>query len=159
MKNRIKFFCVIVLCVMSLSVMAQSKPSLKYTYDKENVVASALDGKWKAKDKEITVIKDTSIIRLIPEKYNKFLLNKTIYHAGYITLKQKGEKATKHPFIIVEMNGNANLVYFRERSGDPLGDAESFILFVARMETKAKDLLILGNDFNSQGAIVFKRVD
>ena len=81
----------------------------------------------------------------VPAEIEKALDGKSIFMAGIMTRKEK-----EHPFVLIEMNGNPHLVYFRERDGDPYGDAESFILSIAPGHASAADLLFIGGDFNNQ---------
>ena len=58
---------------------------------------------------------DDKVVTKIPEKYEKFLADKTIYMAG---IMKSGKD--EYPFILIEHKGNPHIVYFRERDGDPL---------------------------------------
>ena len=60
-------------------------------------------------------------------------------------------------FILITHRGNATVVYFRERDGDPMGDGESFIVMLAPAKDRAKDLLLTGGDFNNQPFSAFER--
>jgi hypothetical protein len=64
---------------------------------------------------------------------------------------------TVHAFILIEMKGNPHVVYFRERDGDPLGDAESFNVMLAVAKDKPSDLLFIGGDFNNQPFTAYER--
>ncbi|WP_299626712.1 hypothetical protein [uncultured Tenacibaculum sp.] len=154
-----KLIITLIISVVSMNIYSQNDSILKYTLNKENIVASAIDGTWKSKKRsqEITVYKDTSILNLIPKKYYKFLYKKAIYHAGYITLGNKDEKQ-QYPFLLIELNGNPHLVFFRKRNNEPYCDAESFNLFIARGEKKSEDKLFVGGDFNNQPFFEFVRV-
>lgn len=159
---------------------------LNYHYNKNNVVASKLIGIWKIdvhqsnmlakaeehealdlrdkkqkKEKEKVQISDMSvefkldstIIQTLPTKYNAFLKDKSIYLAGTLTLKDK-----KMPFILIENEGNMQVIWFRERAGIPSGDSESFIVTIASAKDKMNDLLFIGGDFNNQAFKAFKRI-
>jgi len=134
--------------------------------DKENVVASRLAGEWqphveltkrltgraKVPPGGLSFRSDPAIAGKIPAKYDKFLGKKHIYMAGM--LKRRGKE---HPFVLIEHRGNPHVVYFRERGGDPLGDAESFNVMLAVSKEKGNDLLFIGGDFNNQPFSAFER--
>lgn len=138
---------------------SQNDAVLKITETKENVVASAIDGSWKPKDEErkftIEFTKNVEVLKILSKKYFKDFTSYKIYHAGYMTINEKG-KSTTHPFILTTIDGNPHLVFFRERNGDPIGDAESFILFIAR--TKNGDRLFTGGDFNNESFVEYERI-
>jgi hypothetical protein len=179
-----KFFFLLTF-VLAYSCMHAQDNGLIYKYNKENVVASKLIGTWKIdmamtnillkaeerentdlrdkkqkKEKEKTPIeqvilefkKDSSVIGTLPplEKHKEVGMN--IYLSGYMILKEK-----KFPFILVELCGNMQLVWYRERDGNPLGDTESFIVTIASAKERQNDLLFIGGDFNNQPFKAFKR--
>ena len=132
--------------------------------NKENVVASRLEGTWRphgaltqrltgravARDGEtpagiVRFQSKPGVAATIPATYQRFLADKTIFMAGRMT-----RRGTPHPFILITMHGNPHLVYFRERDGDPMGDTESFNLVLAVAKDRDRDLLFLGGDFNNQ---------
>lgn len=133
--------------------------------DKENVVASRLAGEW-IPDVELTerlagstgglaslsFTSDPEVAARVPEKYEKFLAEKRVYMAGVLKFPGK-----QHPFLLVENSGNPHVVYFRERDGDPMGDAESFNLMLAPAKQPRNDLLLVGGDFNNQPFRAFQR--
>lgn len=154
--------------------IANARAELKITPEKENVVASRLIGSWEM-DAKLTIRlrgelsrsggeslrlrtfifkSDASIVEKIPERYEKFLSEKRIYLAGIMS-----GAGTEYPFILIEHNGNPHLVYFRERDGDPLGDGESFNLFIARAKETKNDLLFIGGDFNNQPFDAYHRAE
>lgn len=143
---------------LTINTYSQNDSILKHTFNKENVVASAIDGTWKPEkaDVKITFRKDIEVLNLIPKKFYKFLKNKTIYHAGFIVFQSKNKK---YPFVLIEHNGNPHLVFFRKRKNEPYGDAESFNLFIAKGKDKSKDQLFIGGDFNNQAFNKFIRVE
>ncbi|WP_375562064.1 hypothetical protein ACE193_05820 [Bernardetia sp. OM2101] len=143
------------------SLAQQDSISLKYINDKENVVSSAMEGEWFSRQEGYTMIfkKDSTILEQIPTKYQGFLKDKTIYSAGYITIKSETKTYTENkPYLLTVLSGNPHIFWFRERNGDPLGDAESFNVFIAIGETPADDLLYVGGDFNNQPFLRFTRV-
>ena len=146
------------------TLMAQ----LKVESDKENVVSSRLEGRWQAnkaisnrlstrladhdQGKTMEFHSDDKIVAKIPGKYGKFLKRKTIYMAG---IMKSGRN--EYPFILTELKGNPHIVIFRERDGDPLGDAESFNVMLAVAENASNDLLFIGGDFNNQPFYALER--
>lgn len=146
--------------------------ALKVQPEKENVVASRLEGSWRLNadltqrlegtDKPhqsenprglISFVADEAIATQVPAKYEHFLSDKIIYLAG--TMIWRG---ARHPFILIEHKGNPCVVYFRERDGDPMGDAESFYLMLAQAKEKKQDILFIGGDFNNQPFAAHDRV-
>jgi len=136
------------------------------TADKENVVASRLEGDWQLHAEltkrlvgeerpaaQLAFKSDPEVAGKLPDKYEKFLGKKQIYMAGVVKLKGK-----EHPFILVEHKGNPHVIYFRERDGDPMGDAESSNVMLAPGKDKANDLLFVGGDFNNQPFSAYERV-
>lgn len=146
-------------------VLPSASAALKVTGDEDNVVSSRLEGRWTcdkalskrfgASDSAATLSfrSDEDIIRKIPNKYVAFLEGRTIYMAGTFTRNK-----SSHPFILIEVKGNPHIVYFRERDGDPLGDAESFNVMLPVAADRSNDLLFVGGDFNNQPFVAFQRV-
>ena len=132
--------------------------------DKENVVASRLDGPWEP-DAELTLrlggravgklsfTNNAVVATKIPAKYETFFKGRQVYMAG--TMSGRGKE---YPFVLIEHKGNPHIVFFRERDGDPLGDAESFNVMLAVGKDKQDDLLFVGGDFNNQPFSAYRRV-
>lgn len=160
--------------VLVLTFSPALRGELKVEPDKENVVASRLEGDWQldapltkslssnAKAAEtrtgFSFKSNPSVAARLPAKYERFLANKRIYLAGIMTMSIKGEKPLEHPFILTENRGNPYIVWFRERGGDPLGDAESFNVMLAVARERQNDLLFIGGDFNNQPFSAYARV-
>jgi hypothetical protein len=132
--------------------------------DKENVVASRLEGPWEPDAEltkrlgghaigKLTFTKDAGVAARIPAKFETFLKSKQIYMAGMMAGKGK-----QYPFVLIEHKGNPYIVFFRERDSDPLGDAESFNVMLAVAEDQQNDLLFVGGDFNNQPFSAYRRV-
>lgn len=156
-----------------LSVCLAMKPArFQVKREEGNVVSSRLEGKWQlyvlltkrlfgedyqlslaSSGRYVSFKSDSSVVEKIPDKYEKFLHDKTIYMAG--TMKLRGKD---FPFILIELIGNPHIVYFRERDGDPMGDAESFNVMLAPAKDKANDLLFIGGDFNNQPFSAYERI-
>ncbi|WP_298516644.1 hypothetical protein [uncultured Kordia sp.] len=143
-----------------LNTYSQTEPALTYTYNKENVVASAIDGTWKNEEKnfQIAFQKDVSALSLIPEMFLEELSKYPIYHAGFLTYPEK-EKEMKVPFLLTTIHGNPHVIFFRGKGEDPYGDSESFNLFIAKGKTKETDRLFIGGDFNNQEFRELVRID
>ena len=94
------------------------------------------------------------IVTKIPGKYEQFLAGRTIYMAGTMKFREM-----EYPFILIEHKGNPHIVFFRERDGDPMGDAESMNVMLAVAEKTSKDLLFIGGDFNNQPFTAYERVE
>ncbi|MFW6162556.1 MAG: hypothetical protein ACODAJ_07275 [Planctomycetota bacterium] len=144
---------------------------LRVQPNKENVVASRLEGTWRPhaqltrrltgqapprhRESPSGVIRfqaDPSVPGTIPQKYHHHLADTPIFLAGHMTAHRK-----KHPFILIALNGNPHVVYFRERDGDPMGDAESFNLILAPAKDQSKDLLFVGGDFINSPFVAYER--
>ncbi len=95
---------------------------------------------------------DPEVAKSVPAKYDEFLAEKHVFMAGY--LQRKNER---HPFILIEHRGNPFVVYFGERDGNPMGNAESFNVMLAPGENKEDDLLFIGGDFNNQAFDAYER--
>ncbi len=143
------------------SLAQEDSISLNYINDKENVVSSAMEGEWFSRQEGYTLVfkKDSTVLKQIPEKYHDFLKDKIIYSVGYITLKSETKIFTENkPYFLTVLHGNPHIFWFRERDGDPLGDSESFNVFIAIGEAPVDDLLYVGGDFNNQPFFRFTRV-
>ncbi|WP_338767835.1 hypothetical protein WAF17_06570 [Bernardetia sp. ABR2-2B] len=155
-------FLFLVCSLLSFKSLAQQESTpLVCVNDKENVVSSAMEGEWFSQQEGYTINfkKDTTILEQIPTKYQDFLKDKVIYSAGYITIKSETKVFTENkPYILTVLSGNPHILWFRERDGDPLGDSESFNVFIAIGETTIDDLLYVGGDFNNQPFLRFTRV-
>lgn len=156
---------------VDLPVAPDMSFALKVTKDKENVVASRLAGKWKAHLSltqrltgssppagaespvgSMSFASDDSIAGKIPAMYEEFFMDKTIYMAG--TMNYRGKD---YPFILIEHKGNPHIAWFRERDGNPMGDAESFNVMLTVAKDTKNDLLFIGGDFNNQPFTAFER--
>jgi hypothetical protein len=148
------------------NLIGKAPPTLQVTANKENVVASKLEGTWQANaelwkrlngndkpEKAIISFKsDPTVAAKIPIKYVQFL-DGPIFMAGVMRRDER-----ENHFVITTFNGNTHLFYFRPRGGDPLGDAESFNLFIGVARDSKNDLLFIGGDFNNQPFSAWERV-
>jgi len=150
-------------------LQATAEAEFEVTPDKENVVASRLPGIWTADAASterltgrrpsgrsgrgtVEFSVDAKVAKAVPEKYAQFLKGRKIYIAGRMK-RGRGE----HPFILIEHRGNPHVVWFRERGGDPMGDAESFNVMLVRAGKEENDLLFIGGDFNNQAFSAYRR--
>lgn len=164
--RRLGLVAVIAFLVASTAVLYGE---LKVAPDKENVVASRLVGDWdrdatltkrltgneKSASPEVRFTSDPNVASKLPMKFEKFFANKRIFLSGVLTFG--GDKPHDHPFVLIENSGNPHVVWFRERGGDPLGDAESFNVMLAPGKEPQNDLLFIGGDFNNQPFAAFTR--
>jgi len=170
---KLQHYVLVALFACAVSVVALAA-ALKVQPDKENVVASRLEGRWRVhaelterltgrpgerkRTKEYEFKSDPAVVEKIPAKYNKFLDGKHVYMAGVMSFRPATDRLGEHAFLLVELRGNPHLVWFWERDGDPMGDAESFNLVVAPAKDRKNDLLFIGGDFNNQPFSAFERV-
>lgn len=163
MKTRL--FPVLMVTVLLTVFATAAWAALGVKADKDNVVGSRLEGRWRCEDAltkrltarnkprgNIAFKSDPKVAHEIPEKYETFLAKKQIYMSGIMTSRGKS-----HPFVLIEHKGNPHVVYFRERDGDPMGDAESFNVMLAVARNKQNDLLFIGGDFNNQPFSAYER--
>ena len=137
--------------------------NLQVEPDKENVAGSRLEGRWEP-DAELTARlggrtsgnvsfkSDITVAAKLPARYETFLSGKRLYLSGVMTLRE-----SEYPFILIENKGNPHLMYFRQRNGDPFGDAESFNMMLTAGRQIQDDLLFIGGDFNNQPFAAYRR--
>lgn len=123
------------------------------TWQLNSPISERLLGRTPKKSDTVTFIADTSVQRAIPLVQFKKLKGKKIYLSGYLTFEN-----SRHPFLLVETDGNTRLLYFRDKQGVKNGDGESFLLFIAVSKNKQKDLLFAGGDFNNESFSCFERI-
>jgi len=169
-----KFIAPLLAIISVLSLASPSSAELKVESDKENVVASRIEGSW-CKDASlserltgnklaeeqtkpaISFKSDATVLDKLPLKVEEFLKAKKIYMAGICTF-HRGDKNQEQPFLLIENHGNPHVVWFRERNGELYGDAESFNVSLAPADKKENDLLLIGGDFNNESFKPFRRV-
>ena len=160
------------LILIGVSSSPSVRAEIKVTPDKENVVASRLEGDWQLDvpltkrldtneggaegGRAVSFKSDPTVAAKIPAKYEKFIGNRQVYLAGIMTFQDP--KPREHVFVLIEHKGNPHVVWFRERDGDPLGDAESFNVMLAVAKESRRDLLFIGGDFNNQPFAAYARV-
>jgi len=63
----------------------------------------------------------------------------------------------KHPFYLTAYKGNPYIVFFAEKDGDPMGNAESMNVMLAVARQEGNDMFFVGGDSNNQPFIAYKR--
>jgi hypothetical protein len=159
-----------------LAIAGVAEAQVRVAANKENVVASRLEGRWEP-DSALTLRlggrgglgdgpavpgsrvvafqADSTVAARITGEMQKALQEKPIYQSG--TLEMGGRR---YPYILTELHGNPHVVFFRARreGGDPFEDAESFNVMLAPSREPANDLLLIGGDFNNQPFTAYRRV-
>ncbi len=157
---------VLILVAMVVGVSLVAWAGLDVKSDKKNIVAGRIKGEWAPHKKlskrlmgdaaaaldNITFRIDTSVAKKIPDKYDEFFKGRQVYTAG--TLKLRGKE---YPFVLIALGGCPHVVYFREKGGEPMGDAESFYVMLAAAKDKAKDILFVGGDMPSESFTALER--
>lgn len=148
----------------AVPLLAQAGNGLELRPDPQNVAASALLGSWKPDAAlqqrlgnktgvdRLEFRDDAGILARVPAAIAAKLRQHRVYLAGVMVLRGK-----EQPFLLTEIAGNPTVVWFRERDGDPLGDAESFTVVLVRAEAKPADLLFVGGDSNNQSFAAYRR--
>lgn len=128
------------------------------------VVANGLLGSWqadpelgkrlgkKAPVERLEFRDDAAVLAKIPTAIAGKLKSLPILLAGTM---RKGD--SEHVFLLTVLSGNPTVVWFRERGGDPCGDAESWNVMFVRAEAKPADLLFVGGDSDNQAFVAFVR--
>lgn len=153
--------------VLLLAQLANAA-DLKVQPDKENVVASRLEGNWTASAKlterltgkasaaiaPISFKSDPSIAAKVPEEYAKFFAERRmqVYLAGYAHFRGKN-----HPFVLTQLRGNPHVFFWMEKDDDPFGNGTSFNVMLAVAKDRQDDLLFIGGDFNNQSFSALER--
>jgi len=163
-------------CVSSLTLCAAIFAGLmtgaaqKVVPDKDNVVASRLEGDWVpdlelgerlgTKAKETLSFKaDVSALDRVPAGLLAYLKDKHVYLAGTVTIARLKDDASAQPMpaVVIESKGNPTLVCFRSRGGKEIDDSESGIVMLATAREKAKDIMFMGGDFNNEPMRAWRR--
>lgn len=170
---------------LSFGLPPSMQEPLKVQPNAENVVASRLEGTWvtaPALNEQLgggsemheslafKGDKAPAFLTRLPEKIaSQLAKHGPIYLAGTLTIRLRQPiqevrsdpasawQEREFPFLLLTMNGNPHVVYFRPRDGDPLGDAESFNVALAPAKDPKNDLLFTGGDFNNQGYSALRR--
>jgi hypothetical protein len=142
---------------------------LRIEPDENNICSERLAGAWvpdselcerlgvKTRAKRIEFVVDDSFLDAIPAKFDKYLKDKQLFEAGHATWHyESGPKS--FPYLLTTHSGNPILFTFRERDGEPLGDAEAGFLMVIPAKTHDQDLLFVGGDHDNEAFRPFRRV-
>jgi len=163
---------VVVLAVGAPSLYGQVLKPMKrldagaFEHRRRNVVASNLEGEWKVagdltamlgglKEGVLSFSLDEAVVAKLPKRFAEALAEYKIYASGFMLLRE-----VNHPFLLIEDNGNMRLVWFwdRDATGDPFGDAESFIVSLVTGTAKANDRLFVGGDDPDEPFSAYRRV-
>jgi hypothetical protein len=163
---------VVVWCLLAAVPALGAQEKLSVRPDPANVVASRLMGNWQADTSllrrfrssparmlnfRVSFRSDTSVASRVPSNMVAVILralpNVRVYAAGIMTM-ENGD----FPFILIDGNGNMNVVMFQPRGGDPMGDTESAIVQLGIADEPGNDLLLFGGDFNNSPFTPMRRV-
>lgn len=164
MKSTRKVTCAAVFILMLASSGRSQGNGLTVRADPANSVAQALVGAWQL-DAELTkrlggamavtqfeFRSERGVAAKVPQAIADKLRDLPLYQEGMMQMAGK-----PHPYLLTVKNGNAMVVWFRERDGGATGDAESFLVAVARGRTPANDVLLLGGDRAETPMVAFAR--
>ena len=156
---------VVTLWIGTSPILAQGESNgLKVQPDKDSVLANSLVGAWvpdvelnkrlgkRGEQHRLEFVADAKVLAGVPAAIAKKLLTYRIYLAGTMTMRDQ-----KHAFLVTNHTGNPTIIWFRERAGDPMGDAESWNASLVRAQVAQADLLFLGGDNNNQAFAAYKR--
>lgn len=148
----------------SLLVAQDDGNGLRVQRDPQNIVANSLVGVWvldaelnqrlghRGGEERLEFRDDASVLAKVPAALAGKLSEVRIYLAG--TMVRRGKE---HAFLVTALSGNPTIVWFRERGGDPLGDAESWFVSLVRAEARSADLLFVGGDHDNQSFAAYAR--
>lgn len=157
-------FAFAMLSCCSLLVAQADTNGLQVRSDPQNLVANSLIGAWrldaalnqrlghKGGAERLEFRSDATVVGKVPAALAKKLSTFRIYLAGTMVMRDK-----EHAFLVTELAGNPTIVWFRERGGDPLGDAESWSVALVRAEAQAADVLFVGGDNDNQSHAAYAR--
>lgn len=146
------------------TLSAQTDNGLVVRPDPKNAIAPALVGSWQLDDglaerlggrtnvQRFEFRADAQFVGRIPAAIAAKLRDLPLYQEG--TMLKDG---VAHPYVLTVLDGNPMIVWFRERDGDPLGDAESFLVAIARAKQRSDDVLLLGGDTAEEPMAAFRR--
>ena len=135
--------------------------------DKENVVASELEGSWRihtelssrlwGSDKSkrgdvITFRADPAVAALVPERLADCMAGNEVFMAGFMTRRDK-----EHHFLLTSYHGNPYVVWAEVEERGPFANVESWNVMLAKGNGDT-DLLFIGGDFNNQPFDAYERV-
>lgn len=157
--NKLLYAAAGVLCVSAVLVQGpfQLKP------DKDNVVASRLEGVWILDEMEThriggskdvrgyAFVRDEKIASKIPERH-KELLADDLYLCGTV---QVGTVTS--PFVLTTAHGNPRVIVFHEVAGDAFGRVEAFNVMLCPAMERNKDMLYVGGEKNDRPFACFVR--
>jgi len=156
------------LVVMTAKAASQGDVELEVRPDVHNVTANSLVGSWErdvslcerlgknGADLGYEFVDDPTVLGKIEPGLRQELKEHRVYLAGWMIKHTKTSKI-KRAYLLTAIAGNSTVLWFRERKGHPMGDAESFYVSVIRANDRRKDLLFIGGGFNNQSFEAFGR--
>lgn len=160
--------CLVSGCIAILSAasgLAQDAGNgLQVKADPNCVVANGLVGAWRpdpalakqlgssSKLASLEFRSDPAVLAKIPVSLARKCKDLPILIAG--TMRQD---TAEHVFLLTVIAGNPTVVWFRERGGDPCGDAESWNVMFVRAAARPADLLFVGGDSDNQAFAAYVR--
>ncbi|MEM8763887.1 MAG: hypothetical protein AAGD88_08755 [Bacteroidota bacterium] len=146
---------------IALQAFGQNDSILKYTYEKENIVASAIDGTWKSvqEESQFTFAKDITVLRILSPKFYETFSDRIIYHAGHFSGTVRGREIRNAYFFLAEFHGNPMIVFIGPDDDDTLGHVEGVYVFIAKAVYREDDKLIIAGDHSTDYAKEFIRVE
>jgi hypothetical protein len=167
MVEKIKvYFIKCIISTLLVFLFSINLSALEVKRNKQNLIDDRLFGKWEFSDeinkflqgdsriKTIKFINNKSIISKIPEKFLQKLKNIQIYSAGFMIIL-----GIKFPFILINLHGNMNVVFFKNKDNHPYENAESVIITLVRGKEKKNDLLFVGGDFVNEPFSAYTRAE
>ena len=157
MKELLAAGCTLLLAFLQPLAAQDQANGLKVEPDENQVLASSLVGTWQLDvalhqrlghdggEPTLQFVVDPTVLKKVPAAIARKLAEHRIYLAGSM---QVGDK--QHALLVVQVGGNSMITWFRERDGDAMADAESWIAFIARGKARPLDLLFVGGDHNNQ---------
>lgn len=152
-----------------LALVARPTKDIRVQPDDQNIVSGLIEGTWvpdEALDTRLgnrpgslrmEFVRDDTIAKQIPAKYEEFLGKKIIFAAGTALWKEGDAVVARGPFLVIEQSGNPHVVMFRPRGDEPLGDAESGNVVLVRAKERSGDILFLGGDTAGERFRAFRR--
>lgn len=165
MKELLAAGCTLLLAFLQPLAAQDQANGLKVEPDENQVLASSLVGTWQLDvalnqrlghdggEPTLQFVADPTVLKKVPAAIARKLAEHRIYLAGSM---QVGDK--QHAFLVVQVGGNSMITWFRERDGDAMADAESWIAFIARGKARPLDLLFVGGDHNNQSFAAYSRM-
>ncbi|MBK7875360.1 MAG: hypothetical protein IPJ77_06360 [Planctomycetes bacterium] len=163
MKKQLLLLAVPAVLLSASAALVQGAFELKP--DKDNVVASRIEGVWVLHEDEthhiggekrpqgFAFVRDDKAAGRIPAKH-KELLAHDLYLAGEVQIERD-----TFPFVLTTAHGNPRVVVFRPAAGDAYATPQAFNVMLCPAMEKSKDKLFVGGDKNDRPFSVYVRKD